>query len=439
MKKTLYPLLLLICMQIATAYPTITEINPAIDSLMKQVNINSLETKIRYLQNLGPRPRIDTGKYVELHKNNITAKNWLYQQYLENGKLDVYYNHFLPENKCDTSWSNSMNIVAVQKGTEYPDKYIIICGHFDTGYEPLLGSIYESPGADDNASGTAAVLEIARILREHKFKRSIIYLNTNGEEIMFKPGMGGSRSFARNCKENDIDIIVVFNLDMIGYNPIGEPLKIYYNDFYHMPKFIEFGKYFSKIANLYLSKIKSLPTVDKYPLNGYGFGDDTYFNYYNYPAMYIGTPLGIKDWGRYGNYFPCYHRDCDTIGIGKKDAGVNSMELVKAYTQATLVAVVELAELDLIGIKEEAPINCFVSPNPANKDVTLTLYLADACNLDITLNNILGQEIIKIHNGFVDAGTFIKTFSIEALLTGMYYIQYIENNNIVKNIKLIKE
>ena len=80
-------------------------------------------------------------------------------------------------------------------------------------------------------------------------------------------------------------------------------------------------------------------------------------------------------------------------------------------------------ETDIVnGIKEIAINNLKVFPNITNDNVTLTLDLETAGNLNITLIDLLGNEIYKLHNNFVDAETFIKTFSIEALPVGVYYI-----------------
>jgi len=438
--KKYFIILLLLCSQIAIAFPTITEINPTIDSLMKQVNIDSLESYIRYLQDLGPRPRVDTGEYAEAHQNNIAAKNWLYNQYTTIGNLDVYHNHFLPVELGDTVYSMAMNVVAVQVGTEYPDEYIIVCGHFDTYYSQYFNSEFNlqfrGPGADDNASGTAGAMEIARVLSPHSFKRSIIYLSTNGEESSGKAPMG-SGLFAYYCRQNDINILGVFDLDMIGYNPIDMPLVLFYSTGYHYDSTDnkiniseDFEKYFGEVANLYITDIPVIQSPSA------GAGDNTMFIIQDYPAMYLGDALGLAySTDYYMN--PCYHRLCDTIGIGKEDAGVNSMELVKAYTQATLAAIAELAELSEISIKEYAHMNCIINPNPANETASLTLHFNDAGFLSVTLNNILGQEVMELHNAFLDTKIFVKTFSLSDLAKGMYYLKIIHNGN-VRVEKIIK-
>ena len=426
-------ILLLLCTQVANSFPTVTEINPTIFSLMQQVNIDSLEAKIRYLQNLGPRPRggmVANGPIIDsLIKNNIAAKNWLYQQYENIDNLEVYFNHFLPNEPFNEFYDSAMNVVAVQRGTVYPDEFIIVCSHFDSFANGVPNHFLNSPGADDNASGTSGVLEIARVLSHHTFKRSIIYLNVNGHEM----GIWGAPIFAHFCRENDINILGVFNLDMIGYNPIDKPLKMFYDNGRTLSK--EIANYFDDVANLYLPDIPTLPTLNP-STDGASGGEEAAFTRNDYPAMYIGHVKG-RGYENYG-LNPCYHTTCDTIGIGKADAGVNSMELVRAYTQATLAAIAELAELDFDSIEYENLINCFLSPNPTNSTITMTLHLKDVGNLTVTLNNILGQELFEIYSGFANAGNFTKTFSVEALPKGVYYLK-ISHNGKMQMAKVIKK
>jgi hypothetical protein len=157
--------------QIAQSFPIITDINPAIKELMEQVSITRLEADIRYLQNFGPRPYLTKNPN---YPNNIEIKKWLIEQYENNENLEIYLHHFLTNPQTDTTFDKTMNVVAIQKGNEFPDEYIIVCSHFD--------SHINSFGAGDNGTGVSAVLEIARILSQINFKRSIIYLNSNAEE-----------------------------------------------------------------------------------------------------------------------------------------------------------------------------------------------------------------------------------------------------------------
>ncbi len=293
-------------------YPNIIMVNPDIKALMKEVSIQNLEDNIRYLQNLGPR----NGR----NQATLQAQNWLVEQ-LENCGLNTYVNNYPDITLTDTL--DAGNVIAVQTGTEYPDEYIVISSHYDVGAEhPGIDS--ETPGADDNASGTSGVLEIARVLSQYKFKRSIIYVSFNFEEY----GLVGSSHFVQKCYNEGMNILGCFNIDMLGYMPVGKPLQLYYNAYRILS--YAFSEYFRNTASLYLPDIPISP----FSREGGFMGDDKNFSQSGYPAIYIGDVENLT---------PCYHRPCDTIGIGIDSAGVNNMELVQAFVQATITSVAELA------------------------------------------------------------------------------------------------
>lgn len=104
------------------------------------------------------------------------------------------------------------NVVAIQKGTKYPNRYIIMSGDIDSRNSDVMDYKGDAPGANDNASGMAGTLEAARVLSKYKFENSIIYLGLSGEE----QGLFGGKSMAAYAKEKGWDIIGVFNNDMIG-------------------------------------------------------------------------------------------------------------------------------------------------------------------------------------------------------------------------------
>ena len=104
------------------------------------------------------------------------------------------------------------NVVAIQKGTKYPNRYIIMSGDIDSRNSDVMDYKGDAPGANDNASGMAGTMEAARVLSKYKFENSIIYLGLSGEE----QGLFGGKSMAAYAKEKGWDIIGVFNNDMIG-------------------------------------------------------------------------------------------------------------------------------------------------------------------------------------------------------------------------------
>lgn len=105
-----------------------------------------------------------------------------------------------------------VNVVAVQKGTKYPNRYIIMSGDIDSRASDTMDFETEAPGANDNASGMAGAIEAARILSKYEFESSIVYVGLSGEE----QGLFGGKGLAEYAKNNNWEIIGVLNNDMIG-------------------------------------------------------------------------------------------------------------------------------------------------------------------------------------------------------------------------------
>ena len=105
-----------------------------------------------------------------------------------------------------------VNVVAIQKGTKYPNRFIIMSGDIDSRNSDTMDFEGDAPGANDNASGMAGTMEAARILSKYKFENSIIYLGLSGEE----QGLFGGKGLVEYAKNNGWEIIGVLNNDMIG-------------------------------------------------------------------------------------------------------------------------------------------------------------------------------------------------------------------------------
>ena len=105
-----------------------------------------------------------------------------------------------------------VNVVAIQKGTKYPNNYIIMSGDIDSRISDPNNFTDDAPGANDNASGMAGTIEAARVLSNYKFENSIIYVGLSGEE----QGLFGGKGLAAYAKEKGWNIIGILNNDMIG-------------------------------------------------------------------------------------------------------------------------------------------------------------------------------------------------------------------------------
>ncbi len=104
------------------------------------------------------------------------------------------------------------DMVAIQRGTERPNDVVIIQGHLDSRVTDIMNSTSDAPGANDDGSGTAAVLEAARVLSKHKFPGTIVYATLSGEE----QGLYGGQVLANYAKKQGWNVVTVLNNDIIG-------------------------------------------------------------------------------------------------------------------------------------------------------------------------------------------------------------------------------
>jgi hypothetical protein len=290
------------------SYPVITKTNPEIVGLINRVNQDSLESRIRYMQGFIRNCQLPAA---------LTVQNWLVEHFESYGYNDISIHYF----NYSGQQLAAGNVVVVKQGTEFPDEYILITSHYD---HP------DGPGADDNASGTAGVLECARLLKDFSAKRSIMFVPFNAEEKW----MVGSLPFVQKCASENMNIIAVLNMDMIGWFPPANPNTIMASGYSYISKSL--FEYYQQTANVY---IPSIPTIRLSAGDSYG-GDHMPFNMYEYPALYIGDI-------EYKNQHPCYHLNCDTIGAhnSSDSCGVNRLDLAKAFVQATLASAAELANV----------------------------------------------------------------------------------------------
>ena len=104
------------------------------------------------------------------------------------------------------------DMVAIQRGTERPNDVVIIQGHIDSRVTDVMNSTSDAPGANDDGSGTAAVIEAARLLSKHKFPGTIVYAVLSGEE----QGLYGGKVLADYAKAHGWNVVSVLNNDIIG-------------------------------------------------------------------------------------------------------------------------------------------------------------------------------------------------------------------------------
>lgn len=135
------------------------------------------------------------------------ARRWIKSEFEAISKdcencLDVFYQKDLVTKEGNRRVPHDawiVNVVAVQKGTKYPNRYILMSGDIDSRSSNTMNFTIDAPGANDNASGMAGTIEAARVLSNYKFENSIIYVGLSGEE----QGLFGGAGLAKYAKEKD--------------------------------------------------------------------------------------------------------------------------------------------------------------------------------------------------------------------------------------------
>ena len=188
--------------------------DPEIIDIVSAVNQDSIAFFIQSLQNFQTR--------FLFADNRDSVANWIMGEFLRFGFSDVVLDSFVYQN----TWQK--NVVATLPGSIMPDRVFIYGGHHDSysSGNPLMFA----PGADDNASGTAATLEMARVmkLKNYQPECTIKFITFAAEEY----GLWGSKHFAENAFNSGMDIRLMINHDMISHtysssNPIFFDVNFY--------------------------------------------------------------------------------------------------------------------------------------------------------------------------------------------------------------------
>lgn len=154
---------------------------------------------------------VDFGTRHSLSETNVRAAEWLAERFRDAGCDEVTLHDF------SLGPRTRHNVVATIRGTDRPDEFVLVGAHYDSRNAQIADVRGLAPGANDNASGTAALLELARSLAVDPPARSVRLVAFSGEE----QGLIGSRAFAKTCQDENLSIILMINLDMIGH-PMDE-------------------------------------------------------------------------------------------------------------------------------------------------------------------------------------------------------------------------
>jgi Zn-dependent M28 family amino/carboxypeptidase len=193
-----------------------TSPDPEIQKMIKEVSAKNIEATIRKLVSFGTRNSLS-------EQDNPTrgigaARDWIYSEFQRisaecGGCLQVEKQTFLqPKANRVPEPVNMTNVYAVLRGTTDPDRVYVISGHYDSMCTSPTDAKCDAPGANDDASGSAVSIELARVMSKRKFDATIIFMTVPGEE----QGLLGSTYFAQQALEKKMNIEGMITNDIVG-------------------------------------------------------------------------------------------------------------------------------------------------------------------------------------------------------------------------------
>ena len=202
----------------AQDYRTPPDRDLRIRDITEAVSTDRIEADIRTLVGFGTRHTLsDT---LSDTRGIGAARRWIHAEFERisdacGGCLEVEYQRYFVEGDPDSriredTWV--VSVTATLRGTSHPNRYVIMSGDIDSRVTDALDYTSESPGANDNASGVAGVLEAARVLSEYRFDKSVMFAALAGEE----QGLYGGEHLAQKAVDQGWVIEAVINNDMIG-------------------------------------------------------------------------------------------------------------------------------------------------------------------------------------------------------------------------------
>lgn len=365
--------------------------NPFYGSIVNNCSYTNILANLQTFENYGVK---------ELGTQSLDdTKNWIIDTYTNYGYTDIV------EDSFTHAGQTTSNIIITKVGSVYPNEYVIIDGHYDT---------INGPGTNDNGSGTVAILEIARLLKDVDTSYSIKFIHFSAEEL----GLIGSQYYVNSVViPNNMDIKLVFNIDEVGgiNGMANNSITCERDEGPPTSNNSESAIITNELANCVSLYSNLTPEIS------YAYGSD-------YMPFEDNNEI-ITGFYEY-NESPYTHSSNDVIS----NLDVNYIyEVTKAAVGASLHFSAALENTN--GISENDLLNnIFVYPNPTKDMVSIDLGKIRN-SIKITLKNNLGQLVLMQN---FEATDYID-LSITNQETGLYFLQIETSLGKLKNIKICKD
>src|SRR5215813_5707661 len=194
--------------------------NPQIQKIVREISAANIEATIKKLVSFGTRHSLSE---TESNERGIgAARRWIKSEFdrysrESGGRLQVAFDEFTqpPAQRIPTA-TQLVNVVATLPGKqpESKDRIYVVSGHYDSCVcaQDVLDAKTDAPGANDDGSGTAAVMEIARVMSKYEFDATLVFMTVAAEE----QGLLGATHWAENAKQKSLNIAGMITNDIIG-------------------------------------------------------------------------------------------------------------------------------------------------------------------------------------------------------------------------------
>ena len=331
----------------------------------------------------GPETIVSRHKYAS---GNVLAEGYLVRKLEEFG--------YDPVVQAFSGTGN--NILAVRTGVVHPEEAVILCAHFDA----MPGGHMAAPGADDNGSGCAAVLEAARLFRDIEFAYTVVFAFWDEEE----QGLVGSRHYAAGMAANDAVIRGVVNMDMIAYDGNGDTkARIHVRPVASSSELADSLFAVRSHYDIGLDLVRTEP--------GAGYSDHASFWNEGYGAILV-----MEEFGADGN--PFYHTPNDRIS----HFDVSYYEKLAKLSVATVATVAEpVGVVQGIGATELS-FMLQAWPNPSSMATTIWLDMPVAGEVRLDILDAMGREVLRLHGGTLAQGRHAFDVPLMDVPAGTYLV-----------------
>jgi hypothetical protein len=272
-------------------------LDPGIQRIVSEISEENIAAILKKLESFGTRNTLSDAN--DPARGIGAARQWIFDQFKGySPRLEVSFDtHMIP--KGGRVWKDVelRNVMAVLKGKQDPERWILVTGHYDSlnlrippemrGDQEKMANIV-APGVTDNGSGTACVMECARVMSRYDFNASLVFVAFAGEE----QGLIGARELAKLLRTKNQTVEAVLNADTIGSdvggNGIAENHRIvvYSEDPNDSPS-RQVARFIRLVGGRYYPEME-VDLVFRHDRFGRG-GDHTAFNQEGYPAVRLTT------------------------------------------------------------------------------------------------------------------------------------------------------